>query len=109
MFPIVVVSTNSCTAVDFLNQFALQNEVVLQSALVGSLNTANSNKNAISVIDASSITANDVHTLKQVDMTPLKRKALHFQLQLKGNAILRRSMQYILWMAILRNQLMKAS
>lgn len=88
--PIVVVSTSSCTAVDFLNQFALQNKVVLQSALVGSLNTANSNKNAISVIDASSITANDVHTLKQVDITPLMRKALFIQLQLKWNAILRR-------------------
>ena len=51
---------------------------------------ANSNKNAITVIDASSIMANDLHTLKQVDMTPLMKKALFFQLQLKGNAILRR-------------------
>ena len=90
MFPIVVVSTNSRTAVDFLNQFALQNKMILQSALVGSLNMANSNKNAISVIDASSITANDVHTLKQVDMTSLIRKALFFQLLLRSNAILRR-------------------
>lgn len=71
MFPIVVVSTYSRTAVAFLDQFALQNKVDLQSARIGSLDKANHNKNAISVIDASSVTADDVHTLKQVDMTLL--------------------------------------
>jgi hypothetical protein len=71
MFPIVVVSTNSRTAVAFLDQFAFQNKVDLQSARIGSLDMTNPNKNAISVIDASSVTADDVHTLKQVDMTLL--------------------------------------
>lgn len=76
MFPIVVVSTNSRTAVAFLDQFALQNKVDLQAARVGSLDKANLNKNAISVIDASSVTADDVRTLKQVDIT-LKMSAEH--------------------------------
>jgi hypothetical protein len=71
MFLIVVVSTNSRTAVAFLDQFALQNKIDLQAAIIGSLDKANPNKNAISVIDASSVTADDVHTLKQVDITLL--------------------------------------
>ena len=69
MFLIVVVSTNSCTAVDFLDQYSLRNEIELQPIEIASLNKANSNKNAISVIDVSTITANDVHALKQVDTT----------------------------------------
>ena len=72
----VVVSTNSCTAIEFLKQFALQNKVELHPARIGAPNTANSNKNAISVIDASRITANDLHTLQQVHKTYLMRREL---------------------------------